>query len=150
MKYDEFLPVIVKDNRRLKIHQGLSTIIFAACLIFILAQRRYFIYAGGEIFKENLTVVDICRESFGRVLHKTQHSYFVSDGIMEILKKEPFAVEDGEIQKLWPLDDKRCQAIVKEKNTLRSFTLTLDSGPSYPFFYKLAQVDEKEITGDEL
>lgn len=103
-----------------------------AILLITKGQRAYFIYQGGEIFKENLLLVDICKEGFQSIAKKNPQAFFVTDGIIAVLKNEPFEIEDHEISYLKSVDPTHCRLILKTLSGSRSFLLELKEDKSFP------------------
>ena len=145
MKFEYFEAKFVKETRKLKGILAIVLLIGCSAIFLILSERKYFIYQGGEIFKERLLAEDICREAFSGIVNGKPHHFFVTDEILSLLKKESFKVEEGEILKLKSIDQGKCSIIIKGKPSPRSFIVTLASSDLFPFFYKLSQIDEIEF-----
>lgn len=142
MNFDKFKASFEVKNNHLKIILVLSSIIFSFSTFLIATQRRYFIYAGGEIFKDRPLSIEICRLGFMSIVTGSPNSYVVTDSILELLKRESFLLEIEEILALKSLDEDKCKIILKSDGELLAFTIGLDKSEMYPFYYKLAQVDE--------
>ncbi len=149
MKYQEFEAAFMRENRILKVGLALSMVLLLTLTFLTRMQKAYFIYQGGEIFKENLLLVDICKEGFESILKKKAHSFFVTDGIRSILKREPFDISEHEFLSVRELDQNHCKAILKTSEGLRSFVLELQKQKEFEFDFKISSIKETEISRED-
>ena len=145
MKFEEFEAGFIRENRKLKIFLVAITGILIACLGLVLTERRYFIVSGGEIFKERLLAEDICREGFSQIVTGKPTNFFVTDGILKILKKSPFLFQSEQTLLLKVVEEGKCRLIARSKGKVYSFLITLHQSTAYPFYYKVNQIDQVEV-----
>jgi len=150
MNYQNFEASFMRENRILKIGLTASLVLLVTLLLITRSQGAYFIYQGGEIFKENLLLVDICKEGFESLTKKSPHPYFVTDGIIKTLKREPFELGDYEISFLKSTDQNHCRLIVKTELSSRSFLIELKEDKEFPFAFKVSGIKESEIAREEI
>lgn len=144
MNYDEFENKFIKENRMLKISLVVIMGIMALSVFIAYTSKVYFITRGGEIFKERLLLSDVCEKSFRSLTSGENHPFFLSSGIIEIVKKEPFLIDDYKVLKLSSMGEKFCQIIIKEGKTLRGFKAEFEQDSSSPFYFKLLNLEEFE------
>jgi hypothetical protein len=144
MKFEDFESGVLRENKKLKVVIGFGVIFCMVVLALVFLEKRFVIYQGGEIFKERLLAVDVCREGFMSMASGSPNKQFVSSGIMEILKKDPFEIDSPEILKLNSLEENKCRLIIKANKKLRSFIVELVGDKANPFYYKLNELSEEE------
>jgi hypothetical protein len=149
MNFEDFESKVVGQNRTLWVALTISIIISSITLAFTVWNERYFVFSGGEIFKERPLAIHICKKGFESIMSGDPHGYFVTDGVLKLLEEEPFLIEIKEVIKLKSIETNRCHIVIKEKNLLRAFIITLISSDSFPFFYKLNQIDEVGTKGGQ-
>jgi len=69
---------------------------------------------------------------------------------LAILQKEPFLVEVDKVLKIDSVEEKSCRLILKSEGKLTSYKIGLIANNSYPFYYKVNQIDEIPATEGEL
>lgn len=148
INYDKFKANFEVQNKHLKIALLVTTIIFSISLLMFITQRRYFMYSGGEIFKDRPLSVEICRLSFLGIAKGNPNSYVITDGVMDIIKNDPFLIAIDEILLLKSQGEAKCKIVLKSDGELIAFNIALDQSDSYPFQYKLAQLDEIRAEGE--
>lgn len=149
MNYQDFESSFMKENRFLKIGLVVCVSLLLGLLIMTRMQRAYFIYQGGEIFKENILLPDICKEGFSSIVKKKPHSFFVTDSIISVLKSDPFEIESFEISYLKAVDKTHCRLIAKTISNSRAFLIELKEDNSYPFAFKISGIKETEVLKGE-
>ncbi len=147
MKYEEFSALFIKQNKWLKVYILVITLTLIGMISYLVTQRTYFIYQGGEIFEERLLSEEVCKESFLSIVNGNPHPFFVSTEIMALLKGKLFDVDVEKILYLKSSEEDKCKIIIKGKEKIRAFLITLIKSESFPFFYKLNQIDEIEHRG---
>ena len=151
MNFDDFKAHFIKDNRRLWIVLIASISISSITLGLNIWRERYFVFSGGEIFKERPLAEHICKKGFESIVSGEPHSFYVSKGIIDILNQEgAFLVNVKDILKLTSSEKNKCKLIIKDKLGIRTFMIGLISNDEFPFFYKINQIDELEIKGEVL
>ena len=149
MKFEEFEAAFIRENRKLKIWFSVTLSVMAIIVLAMFFSRTYFVYQGGEIFKERLLAVDVCKEGFTGIVSGNPSSLFVADEIIKLLKKKPFDVDVTEILVAKSVEEYRCRIVAKTPKGLRSFLVTLAQDNGFDFQYKINQIDETEIKEDQ-
>ncbi len=142
MKFESFKADFEIKNNYLKLALIVSSILFSVSTFLIATQRRYFLYSGGEIFKDAPLSVEVCRLGFIGITNGEPNSYVITEGIMDLITKDPFLIQIDEVIALQTISEGQCKIVFKSNHELLSFKITLDKDDSYPFIYKLAQIDE--------
>ena len=143
--FSKFAASFVNQNKMLWATLGASLLISSLTLFFVLSSQRYFIVSNGKIFKERLLTEDICLESFSSMASGSPNTYLISDGIMQILEHEPFELKVDQVLKVSSIEAGKCRLIIKSSGVLRSFVVGLIEDKSFPFSFKLNQLDEVEL-----
>ena len=143
--FSKFEASFVNQNKILWATLGTSLLISSLTLFFVLSSQRYFIVSNGQIFKERLLTEDICLESFSSMASGSPNAHLISDGIMQILEHEPFELKVDKVLKVSSIEFGKCKLIIKSSGVLRSFVLSLIEDKSFPFSFKLNQLDEVEL-----
>lgn len=143
MNFKDFEAKFVKENRLLWIVLIASFVVSSITLAVVTWNERVFVFSGGEIFKERPLIEHICKRGFESIVEGHPHSYFVTTGIIDLLKKEgEFLVKIKEILILKSSDVGKCKIILKDNKRLRAFVVGVASSNNFPFFYKVNQIDE--------
>lgn len=150
MDYKDFENHLVKDNRKLKYLIVIVLAISSISTTAVLMQNRFFIYEGGEIFKERLLAEEVCRIAFVSLTSDEPNSHVITDEILKIVKKDPFIIKVDKILKLYSAKKETCKIVLKSNGSLLAFKITLKSDDAFPFFYKLIQIDELVPIGDSV
>jgi hypothetical protein len=149
MDYSTFEASFIKKNKLLWISLIASLILSSLSLSAILTSKSYFLSTNGEVFKERPLIEDICFMSFNSITSNNLHNSLIADDIINILEKEPFILKVSKYLKIKSIDQNKCQVIVKTNGKVRSFKLGMIADDSYPFHYKLYELDEVELNEDE-
>jgi hypothetical protein len=150
MSFDEHKAKFVTQNKYLMAMLVTSLLFSGICASLLIMKERYFVFAGGEIFKERALNEQVCLESFKSIISDDPNSQVVSSDILDILKDSPFLLEVDEVLKLKSLEKNKCQIIVKSNEKLRSFKIELIENDDFPFYYKLNAIDETELKEGEV
>lgn len=150
MNFDEFQNAFVLENRKLKLVLGIVTLMLTLIVVGVYSQKQVYLYQGKEVFNERLLAVEVCRLSFEGLIKGEPNPHLIEKGIMDIVSKDPFIVEMDKVLQVKSIEEGACKYILKSGNKLLAFKISLKSSNSYPFYYKLSQVDELPIKEDEL
>ena len=148
MKFEEFEAAFIKENRILKIWFSFLMAMMSLIVLAICYSRTWVVIEGGEIFKERLLAVDVCREGFLQITQGEPSPLFVVEDIRKILKKTPFDVVVTDILVAKSVEQRKCRIVVKTPKGLRSFLVTLAEDKGFEFQYKIEQIDETEVKED--
>jgi hypothetical protein len=80
---------------------------------------------------------------------KPINAYLTSE-IQNALKKTDFKVDVDDVLLAQEVDEGQCRIIVKGGGRVRSFLIKLIKNSSFDFYYKLAEINEIEVSKDEL
>jgi hypothetical protein len=142
MSYMDFESKMMKQNRYLIWTVVASILIFGIGFSGLAFQKSYFIQQGGDLFQERMLAENVCKESFVSVVSKAPNPHLVSKGIFNVLKEKSFEIEMKEILKVDSLEKGACRVILESGEGLLAFKVTLLESSSFPFYYKLNQIDE--------
>jgi hypothetical protein len=147
MEFENFEASFKKENRILKIIILIILVLTSISTVSILMQRKYFLYKGAEIFEERPLSEEICRAGFVSLASGNPNSHVVADEIINLVEKEPFDLQVDKILKLYSTKLDTCNIILKSAGNLLAFRIGLLKDSSYPFHYKLIQLDEISAKG---
>ncbi len=150
MDFDEFEAKFVKENFKLKIALAVSLIIFSIGTTAILLEKRYYLYKGGAIFEERPLAEEICRLGFTTLAQAEPNQNVVSAGIIELAEKESFSLTIDKIYQVKSLEVGACKIILLSEGKLMAFKIFLEGSNTYPFYYKLGQIDEIPAAKEDL
>lgn len=145
LNFEDFQANLIKENKKLRLFIGFSTILFVLLLSVVLMDQRYFIYRGHPIFEERILSEKICMEGFRSIATGEPDENTVTGGVVEILKKDPFLIEINKVLVLKSIDTNFCKVVVDSKGLLRAFRIGLDGKDSNPFFYKILTITELAV-----
>ena len=143
--YKDFEAIFVKENRRFKTALVLCLFICSITCLSVITSKTYFIYNNGKIFEERLLAEDVCKASFESLASGTPNSSLISKDIIELVEKEPFYIKLDNILRISSLEKGACKIIIKSEAKLLAFKIGLAENSSFPFHYKLIQLDELPI-----
>lgn len=149
MKLETFESVIQRELRLLRIIIVYVTIGFTFLLGLILYSKNNYFFDKGEVFKERPLASFVCNTAFMSIVNKAPVSKLITDEILTSLKKDGFQVSADDILLLQVIDEGKCRMIVKGDSKVRSFTIDLISSRKNPFYYKLSEINEDELTTTE-
>mgnify|MGYP006446957749 CR=1 FL=1 len=145
MSFQDFESKLMKQNKYIMFLSAGSILFFALILSLLVGSKNYFIYRGGDFFKERLLAKQVCKESFDSITEGEPNPLLVSDGILDILEEKPFDVKVSKYLKVNSLDTGACKVILDSEGELLSFKVTMLEDAGFPFYYKLNQIDELPI-----
>jgi len=102
MSFDKFEAQFVTENKKLKLLLVAAICVYAVGAFVSMGHRKYFLYKGKEIFEERPLAVEVCRLGFESLANGEPHPFLVSDGILDLVKKEPFKLPVEKILSLKP------------------------------------------------
>ena len=142
--FSGFESKLMRQYRILWIALVASLIISTISMLLLLLSDKYFVLRSGEVLSSKPLVEDVCLHSFKSITSGNPNPYFVNHKIIEILEEDPFVIEIDKVLRNSSLGSDSCKIIIKSGENLRSFVINLESDESFPFFYKLYQLDEVE------
>lgn len=145
MNFDEFKAVFIKENRKLRIMMGFSSMLFAGMLFLLVFQKNYFVYQGHSIFEERVLSEKICLAGFKSIVNGLPDSALVAEGIVEILENEPFEMPITKVLKLKSIEEGFCNLVIDSNSKLLAFRIGLHGDDSNPFYYKILSIDELPV-----
>lgn len=142
MNYDNFENALKKENKSLKVILAIVLLITSISTIMSLVQRKYYLYKGGEVFKERPLAEEICKEGFLSLANKEPNPYLVHKEIIKLAKDSEFGLPVDEVLVVQSLEKNACKIIFKSNEVLTAFKITLHESKDYPFYYQVLQLDE--------
>lgn len=149
MDFDSYKTSYLKENKKLKIALAITLIVSSFTTLSILFQRKYYLYKGSNIFEERLLATEVCKLAFESLANNEPNSFLITDGIIDLVDKAPFSLKIDNILKVESLEEKACKIILKSDEKLMAFKINLEESVLYPFNYKLIQLDELAVKGQE-
>jgi hypothetical protein len=148
MSYENFQAVFMKENRKLRIMMGISSLFFLLILVLMIFEKKYFVYQGHPVFEERILAESVCLEGFKSIIGGEPDKSLVSSGVLKILKNDPFELELTKLLEIKSMDQGACKLIIKSGKRLMAFMIGLEQSEDNPFFYKLLSIDELAVKGE--
>lgn len=150
MKYETLENVLMKELRLLRKTLVIILAAFSLITLGVLASKnKVFVQAGNEISTRPLLTY-VCREAFLSVARNRPINAYLTSEIQNALKKTDFKVEVDEVLLNQEIEEGKCRIIVKGGERIRSFLISLVKSSVFDFYYKLSEINEIEVSRDEL
>lgn len=146
MKLETFESSIQKELKLLRVIIVYAFLGFSFLMGLVLYSKNNYFFDKGEVFKERPMASFICNTAFMSIINKTPSSKLITNEILVALQKNEFSVVADDILLLQVIEENRCRIIVKGDNKVRSFLIDLVSNKQNPFYYKLSEINEDELT----
>ena len=150
MKFETFEAEFIKQNKQLRIVLGISVFFMAVNLTLVLSDKKYFILKNSKLVSDRPLLTWVCEEAFTNITKKTPIKDLTEVTILNELSRSEFKVNSGEVLSVLAVKDDLCRIIVKGDGKVRSFLINFKSNSSFPFFYKLSEINEIELNQSEL
>jgi len=150
MKYETFEAEFIKQNKQLRLVLGAVVLLLGLILFFIITDKKYFVLKNSKLVSDRPLLAWACEESFQSITKRKPEKDLIDETILNELKKDSFNVSADEVLSVLPLKDDLCRIIVKGDGKVRSFLINFKSNSSFPFFYKLTEINEIELNQSEL
>lgn len=150
MKYETFEAQFVSQNIKLRIVLGISILLMVINTSLILFDKKYFVLKNSALVNSRPLLTWACEEAFVSISKKTPYKDLIEDSILNELKKNEFKVSADEVLSVLSLKENVCRIIVKGDGIVRSFLVNFKSDSSYPFYFKLSEINETELSQGEL
>lgn len=150
MKYETFEAEFIKQNKQLRLVLGVVALLLGLILFFIITDKKYFVLKNSKLVNDRPLLSWACEESFQSITKRKPERDLIDESILNELKKNSFDVSADEVLSVLALKDDLCRIIVKGDGKVRSFLINFKSNSSFPFFYKLTEINEIELNQSEL
>jgi uncharacterized protein YlaI len=150
MKFETLENVLMKELRLLRKTLMIVLIVFSLItLVVLVSKNKIFIQAGNTVNSRPLLTY-ICKEAFMSIARNKPINAYLTSEIQNALKKTDFKVDIDDVLLNQEIDEGRCRIIVKGGDRVRSFIISLTKNSSFDFYYKLSEINEIEVSRDEL
>lgn len=146
MKLETFESSIQKELKLLRVIIVYAFIGFSFLMGLVLYSKNNYFFDKGEVFKERPMASFVCSTAFMSIVNKAPAYKLITDEILSALKKNEFGVVADDVLLLQVFEENKCRIIVKGDNKVRSFRIDLVSNKKNPFYYKLSEINEEELT----
>jgi len=150
MKFENFEAEFIKQNKQLRIVLGIAVILMVANLTLILSDKKYFVLKNSKLVSDRPLLTWVCEEAFINISKKTPIKDLTETNILNELTRTEFKVSTEEIFSVLALKDDLCRIIVHGEGKTRSFLVNFNKSSNYPFYYKLSEINETEISQSEI
>ena len=150
MKFENFEAEFIKQNKQLRIVLGVAVVLMVANLTLILSDKKYFVLKNSKLVSDRPLLTWVCEEAFINISKKTPIKDLTETNILNELTRTEFKVSTEEIFSVLALKDDLCRIIVHGEGKTRSFLVSFNKSSSYPFYYKLSEINETEISQSEI
>jgi hypothetical protein len=150
MKFETLENVLMKELRLLRKTLMIVLIVFSLItLVVLVSKNKIFIQAWNTVNSRPLLTY-ICKEAFMSIARNKPINAYLTSEIQNALKKTDFKVDIDDVLLNQEIDEGRCRIIVKGGDRVRSFIISLTKNSSFDFYYKLSEINEIEVSRDEL
>ncbi len=150
MKYETLENVLMKELRLLRKTLIIALVSFTLITLIVLALKNKIFIQAGSVVSTRPLLTYVCKEAFLSVAsNKPINSYLTSE-IQNALKKTDFKVDVDEVLLNQEVDEGKCRIIVKGGERVRSFLISLVKSSGFDFYYKLSEINEIEVSKDEV
>lgn len=150
MKYETLENVLMKEIRLLRKTLVIVVVVFTLIALVVLASKNKIFVQAGSFVSTRPLLTYVCKEAFLSVASNKPVGAFLTSEIQNALKKNDFKVEVDEILLNQEVDEGKCRIIIKGGGRVRSFLITLIKNSNFDFYYKLSEINEIEVSHDEL
>lgn len=150
MKYETFEAQFISQNIKLRLILGVSIFLMVINTSILLLDKKYFILKNSKLVNSRPLLTWACEEAFVSISKKTPFKDLIEDSILNELKKNEFKVNAEEVLSVLSLKENVCRIIVKGEGKVRSFLVNFKTDSSYPFYFKLSEINETEINLSEI
>lgn len=150
MKYETFEAEFIKQNKQLRLVLGVVALLLGLILFFIITDKKYFVLKNSKLVSDRPLLSWACEESFQSITKRKPEKDLIDETILNELKKNSFNVSADEVLSVLAIKNDLCRIIVKGDGKVRSFLINFKSNSSFPFFYKLSEINEIELNQLEL
>lgn len=150
MKFETFEAEFVKQNKQLRIVLGISVILMVVTLTLVLSDKKYFVLKNSKLVSDRPLLTWVCEEAFINITKKTPIKDLTEVTILNELTRSEFKVSSEEVLSVLAVKDDLCRIIVKGEGRVRSFLVNFNKSSNYPFYYKLSEINETEISSSEI
>jgi hypothetical protein len=150
MKYETLENALMTEIRLLR--KTLLVVLIAFILItmiVLVSKNKVFVQSRSTVMTRPL-VTYVCQEAFLSVASSKPINAYLTSEIQNALKKTDFKVDVDDVLLTQEVDEGQCRIIVKGGGRVRSFLIKLIKNSSFDFYYKLAEINEIEVSKDEL
>lgn len=150
MKYETFEAEFTKQNKQLRIVLGISVILMIVVLMLVLSDKKYFVLKNSNLVNDRPLLTWACDESFQSIAKKAPIKDLIEQSILNELGRSEFKVASDEVLSVLAVKNDLCRIIIKGDGKIRSFLIKFKTSNNYPFYYKLSEINESEISSIEL
>jgi hypothetical protein len=150
MKLESFENSVHLEMRFLRkavIGVGAGFIIMFGLVLFM---KINFFVQGGEFIKNRALGASVCLDAFMGIVNHKPPTEKIEDEILNSLKKDEFSVVVDEVLAVQMIEENRCRLISQSGQVLRSFLIDLKGSEKNVFYFKLSEINEVEISKDEI
>lgn len=150
MNFSDYEARLKVENRWMKLLVTSCLAVMTILLVKMWGEKRYYVYQGKEIFEERILASEICRLAILSVLKGDPSGDLVLSELKAILEKDPYTLQVEKVLALKSSEMHECKMVLKAEGKIHGLRLTLIENDDFPFFYKLAQIDEVSIDKEKL
>lgn len=150
MKFDDFESEFIKQNKQLRIVLGISIVLMVINLTIVLSDKKYFVLKNSKLVSDRPLLTWVCKEAFLNITKKTPIKDLTEESILNELRRSEFKVNTDEVLSVLEVKDSLCRIIIKGDGKVRSFLVNFNKNSGNPFYYKLSEINEAEITNSEI
>ncbi len=150
MKYETLENVLMKELRLLRKTLVIVLTVFTLITVVILASKnKIFLQSGSQVSTRPLSTY-VCKEAFLSIASGRPINAYLTSEIQNALKKADFKVDVDEVLLNQEVDEGKCRIIINGGGRVRSFLINLIKNSDYDFYYKLSEINEIEVSRDEV
>jgi len=150
VKYESLENVLMKELRLLRKTLIIVLVAFSLVTLLVLVTKNKIFIQAQEAVNTRPLLTYVCKEAFLSIASNKPVSAFLTSEIKNALKKTDFKVEVDEVLLNQEVDENKCRIIVKGSERVRSFLINMVKSSGFDFYYKLSEINEIEVSRDEL
>ena len=127
----------------------LTLLVSALCLLANVFNRtKHWYVSTDEGLSEDASKRDFCSMALNQMIQKKLSKKVITDGLYELVVADNYKNmlfdEEDKVSSVFSADE-TCKVLVKTKDGIRSFDLSLEEGDEAEFHYQIQKIRENEL-----
>jgi hypothetical protein len=127
----------------------LTLVVTVLCLLTnVFHKTKHMYISNAEGLSEDASTRDFCSMAINQMIQKKLSKKIIVEGLYELVVADNYKnmlFEEGDkVSSIFNADE-NCKVLVKTKEGIRSFDLTLEEGGEAEFYYQIKKIRENEL-----
>lgn len=154
MNYDQFDNIHRRERNTIALYLGLALILSLSITTLRETTRSYQIYKSAPSIDSTLLKEDICYQGLFSIVSKNANKSLVVSKYADALESAGYSMIDfsfsrDNLRKI-TTSNNTCKIILSDNEILRSFQISLDQNQDHIFKYKVSNIAELILEGEDL